>query len=160
MLIKPGMCVKYNSKKWCTAQYGVVVSKKAKGKFWIVNYGYLIINEPYMDIELINLKDVVSMDQIECINHIGIYNVANIQYLLHLKTDVHEFHENIFLALLSVHERLKRVFNEYYIKQDCFWEDIYKGKEKEFIEEIADATKISDFKDFFYFDGTINRGTN
>ena len=33
-------------------------------------------------------------------------------------------------------------------------------KEKEFIEEIADATKISDFKDFFYFDGTINRGTN
>lgn len=160
MFIKPGMCVKYNSKKWCTAQYGVVVSKKAKGKFWIVNYGYLIINEPYMDIELINLKDVVSMDQIECINHIGIYNVANIQYLLHLKTDVHEFHENIFLALLSVHERLKRVFNEYYIKQDCFWEDIYKGKEKEFIEEIADATKISDFKDFFYFDGTINRGTN
>ncbi len=160
MFIKPGMCVKYNSKKWCTAQYGVVVSKKAKGKFWIVNYGYLIINEPYMDIELINLKDVVSMDQIECINHIGIYNVANIQYLLHLKADVHEFHENIFLALLSVHERLKRVFNEYYIKQDCFWEDIYKGKEKEFIEEIADATKISDFKDFFYFDGTINRGTN
>ena len=160
MFIKPGMCVKYNSKKWCTAQYGVVVSKKAKGKFWIVNYGYLIINEPYMDIELINLKDVVSMDQIECINHIGIYNVANIQYLLHLKEDVHEFHENIFLALLSVHERLKRVFNEYYIKQDCFWEDIYKGKEKEFIEEIADATKISDFKDFFYFDGTINRGTN
>lgn len=160
MFIKPGMCVKYNSKKWCTAQYGVVVSKKAKGKFWIVNYGYLIINEPYMDIELINLKDVVSMDQIECINHIGIYNVANIQYLIHLKADVHEFHENIFLALLSVHERLKRVFNEYYIKQDCFWEDIYKGKEKEFIEEIADATKISDFKDFFYFDGTINRGTN
>lgn len=160
MFIKPGMCVKYNSKKWCTAQYGVAVSKKAKGKFWIVNYGYLIINEPYMDIELINLKDVVSMDQIECINHIGIYNVANIQYLLHLKADVHEFHENIFLALLSVHERLKRVFNEYYIKQDCFWEDIYKGKEKEFIEEIADATKISDFKDFFYFDGTINRGTN
>lgn len=160
MFIKPGMCVKYNSKKWCTAQYGVVVSKKAKGKFWIVNYGYLIINEPYMDIELINLKDVISMDQIECINHIGIYNVANIQYLLHLKADVHEFHENIFLALLSVHERLKRVFNEYYIKQDCFWEDIYKGKEKEFIEEIADATKISDFKDFFYFDGTINRGTN
>lgn len=160
MFIKPGMCVKYNSKKWCTAQYGVVVSKKAKGKFWIVNYGYLIINEPYMDIELINLKDVVSMDQIECINHIGIYNVANIQYLLHLKADVHEFHENIFLALLSVHERLKRVFNEYYIKQDCFWEDIYKGKEKEFIEEIADATKISDFKDFFYFDGTINRDTN
>jgi hypothetical protein len=131
MFIKPGMCVKYNSKKWCTAQYGVVVSKKAKGKFWIVNYGYLIINEPYMDIELINLKDVVSMDQIECINHIGIYNVANIQYLLHLKADVHEFHENIFLALLSVHERLKRVFNEYYIKQDCFWEDIYKGKEKQ-----------------------------
>ena len=116
--------------------------------------------EPYMDIELINLKDVISTDQIECINHIGIYNVANIQYLLHLKADVHEFHENIFLALLSVHERLKRVFNEYYIKQDCFWEDIYKGKEKEFIEEIADATKISDFKDFFYFDGTINRGTN
>lgn len=160
MFIKPGMCVKYNSKKWCTAQYGVVVSKKAKGKFWIVNYGYLIINEPYMDIELINLKDVVSMDQIECINHIGIYNVANIQYLLHLKADVHEFHENIFLALLSVHERLKRVFNEYYIKQDCFWEDIYKGKEKEFIEEIGDATKISDLKDIFYFDGTINRGTN
>jgi hypothetical protein len=160
MLIKPGMCVKYNSKRWYTAQYGVVVSKKAKGKFWIVNYGYLIINEPYMDIELINLKDVVSMDQIECINHIGIYNVANIQYLLHLKADVHEFHENIFLALRYFHERLKRVFNEYYIKQDCFWEDIYKGKEKEFIEEIADATKISDFKDFFYFDGTINRGTN
>lgn len=160
MFIKPGMCVKYNSKKWCTAQYGVVVSKKAKGKFWIVNYGYLIINEPYMDIELINLKDVVSMDQIECINHIGIYNVANIQYLLHLKADVHEFHENIFLALLSVHERLKRVFNEYYIKQDCFWEDTYKGKEKEFIEEIGDATKISDLKDIFYFDGTINRGTN
>lgn len=154
------MCVKYNSKKWCTAQYGVVVSKKAKGKFWIVNYGYLIINEPYMDIELINLKDVVSMDQIECINHIGIYNVANIQYLLHLKTDFHEFHENVFLALWNVRERLERIFDEYYIKQDCFWEDTYKGKEKEFIEEIGDVIKISDFKDIFYFDGTINRGTN
>lgn len=160
MFIKPGMCVKYNSKKWCTAQYGVVVSKKAKGKFWIVNYGYLIINEPYMDIELINLKDVVSMDQIECINHIGIYNVANIQYLLHLKADVHEFHENVFLALWNVRERLERIFDEYYIKQDCFWEDTYKGKEKEFIEEIGDVIKISDFKDIFYFDGTINRGTN
>lgn len=160
MFIKPGMCVKYNSKKWCTAQYVVVVSKKAKGKFWIVNYGYLIINEPYMDIELINLKDVVSMDQIECINHIGIYNVANIQYLLHLKTDFHEFHENVFLALWNVRERLERIFDEYYIKQDCFWEDTYKGKEKEFIEEIGDVIKISDFKDIFYFDGTINRGTN
>lgn len=107
MFIKPGMCVKYNSKKWCTAQYGVVVSKKAKGKFWIVNYGYLIINEPYIDLELINLKDVISTDQIECINHIGIYNVANIQYLLHLKTDFHEFHENVFLALWNVRERLE-----------------------------------------------------
>lgn len=160
MFIKPGMCVKYNSKKWCTAQYGVVVSKKAKGKFWIVNYGYLIINEPYIDLELINLKDVISTDQIECINHIGIYNVANIQYLLHLKTDFHEFHENVFLALWNVRERLERIFDEYYIKQDCFWEDTYKGKEKEFIEEIGDVIKISDFKDIFYFDGTINRGTN
>lgn len=163
MFIKPGMCVKYNSKKWCTAQYGVVVSKKAKGKFWVVNYGYIwrkIMKEPYMDIEIINLKDVISTDQIECINHIGIYNVANIQYLLHLKADVHEFHENIFLALRYFHERLKRIFDEYYIKQDCFWEDTYKGKEKEFIEEIGDATKISDLKDIFYFDSTINRGTN
>lgn len=50
--------------------------------------------------------------------------------------------------------------NEDYIKQDCFWEDTYKGKEKEFIEEIGDATKISDLKDIFYFDSTINRGTN
>lgn len=149
MFIKPGMCVKYNSKKWCTAQYGVVVSKKAKGKFWIVNYGYLIINEPYIDLELINLKDVISTDQIECINHIGIYNVANIQYLLHLKTDFHEFHENVFLALWNVRERLERIFDEYYIKQDCFWEDTYKGKEKEFIEEIGDVIKISDFKDIF-----------
>lgn len=160
MLIKPGMCVKYNSKRWYTAQYGVVVSKKKRGKFWIVNYGYLIINEPYIDLELINLKDVISTDQIECINHIGIYNVANIQYLLHLKADVHEFHENIFLALWNVRERLERIFDEYYIKQDCFWEDTYKGKEKEFIEEIGDVIKISDFKDIFYFDGTINRGTN
>lgn len=163
MLIKLGMCVKYNSKRWYTAQYGVVVSKKKMGKFWVVNYGYIwrkIMKEPYMDIEIINLKDVISTDQIECINHIGIYNVANIQYLLHLKADVHEFHENIFLALRYFHERLKRIFDEYYIKQDCFWEDTYKGKEKEFIEEIGDATKISDLKDIFYFDGTINRGTN
>lgn len=163
MLIKPGMCVKYNSKRWYTAQYGVVVSKKKMGKFWVVNYGYIwrkIMKEPYMDIEIINLKDVISTDQIECINYIGIYNVANTQYLLHLKADVHEFHENIFLALRYFHERLKRIFDEYYIKQDCFWEDTYKGKEKEFIEEIADATKISDLKDIFYFDSTINRGTN
>lgn len=160
MFIKPGMCVKYNSKKWCTAQYGVVVSKKAKGKFWIVNYGYLIINEPYMDIELINLKDVVSMDQIECINHIGIYNVANIQYLLRLKTDIHQFHENMLLTLRCYPERLERIFNKDYIKQNCFWEDTYRGKEEEFMEKIADAVKISNFKDFFYFDGTINRGTN
>lgn len=86
MLIKPGMCVKYNSKRWYTAQYGVVVSKKKMGKFWVVNYEYIwrkIMKEPYMDIEIINLKDVISTDQIECINHIGIYNVANIQYLLH-----------------------------------------------------------------------------
>lgn len=163
MFIKPGMCVKYNSKKWCTAQYGVVVSKKAKGKFWIVNYGYIwrkIMKEPYMDIEIINLKDVISTDQIECINHIGIYNVANIQYLLHLKADVHQFHENMLLTLRCYPERLERIFNKDYIKQNCFWEDTYRGKEEEFMEKIADAVKISNFKDVFYFDGTINRGTN
>lgn len=163
MLIKPGMCVKYNSKRWYTAQYGVVVSKKKMGKFWVVNCGYLwrkIMDEPYMDIELINLKDVISIDQIECINYIGIYSVSNIQYLLHIKTDLHEFHENIFLALLDVRERLNRIFDECYIKQDCFWEDTYRGKEKDFIKEIGDVIKILDFKDIFYFDGTINRGTN
>lgn len=163
MLIKPGMCVKYNSKRRYTAQYGVVVSKKKMGKFWVVNCGYLwrkIMDEPYMDIELINLKDVISIDQIECINYIGIYSVSNIQYLLHIKTDFHEFHENIFLALLDVRERLNRIFDECYIKQDCFWEDTYRGKEKDFIKEIGDVIKILDFKDIFYFDGTINRGTN
>ena len=163
MLIKPGMCVKYNSKRWYTAQYGVVVSKKKRDKFWVVNYGYIwrkVMKEPYMDIEIINLKDVISTDQIECINYIGIYNVANTQYLLHLKADVHEFHENIFLALLDVRERLNRIFDECYIKQDCFWEDTYRGKEKDFIKEIGDVIKILDFKDIFYFDGTINRGTN
>jgi hypothetical protein len=46
------------------------------------------------------------------------------------------------------------------IKQNCFWEDTYRGKEEEFMGKIADAVKISNFKDVFYFDGTINRGTN
>ena len=157
------MCVKYNSKRWYTAQYGVVVSKKKRGKFWVVNYGYIwrkVMKEPYMDIEIINLKDVISTDQIECINYIGMYNVANIQYLLRLKTDIHQFHENMLLTLRCYPERLERIFNKDYIKQNCFWEDTYRGKEEEFMGKIADAVKISNFKDVFYFDGTINRGTN
>ncbi len=163
MLIKPGMCVKYNCSKRWKIEYGVVVSKKIRGDFIVMACGYLyskIKKVPYKYMDIVNLKDVISTDQIECINYIGIYNVANIQYLLHLKADVHEFHENIFLALRYFHERLKRIFNKEYIKQNCFWEDTYRGKEEEFMGKIADAVKISNFKDVFYFDGTINRGTN
>jgi hypothetical protein len=163
MFIKPGMCVKYNCSKRWKIEYGVVVSKKIRGDFIVMACGYLyskIKKVPYKDMDIVNLKNVVSTDQIECINYIGMYNVANIQYLLRLKTDIHQFHENMLLTLRCYPERLERIFNKDYIKQNCFWEDTYRGKEEEFMGKIADAVKISNFKDVFYFDGTINRGTN
>lgn len=158
MLIKPGMCVKY---VYHTAfgdwyEYGVVISKKCRGRFAVVNCGYVgvIRLKRYVHPDVVHLRDVVSTEQIECINHMGIYTVSNIQYLLRFKVDEDRFyHYNILLQLCLDRADLFKLFDKENLKQNCFWEE-------EFIEIITRCLKPKPRFSKIYIDGTINRDTN
>ena len=165
MLIKPGMCVKY---VYHTAfgdwyEYGVVISKKCRGRFAVVNCGYVgvIRLKRYVHPDVVHLRDVVSTEQIECINHMGIYTVSNIQYLLRFKVDEDRFyHYNILLQICLDRADLFKLFDKENLKQNCFWEEEYKFREEEFIEIITRCLKPKPRFSKIYIDGTINRDTN
>lgn len=165
MLIKPGMCVKYvrHTMFGDFYEYGVVISKKVRGKFAVVNCRYvgIIKREQYIQLDVVHLRNVVSTDQIECINHMGIYTVSNIQYLLRFKVDEERFyHYNILFQLCVDRIDLFKLFDKKNLKQNCFWEEEYKFREKEFIEIITGCLKPKPRFSKIYIDGTINRGTN
>ena len=158
MLIKPGMCVKYvcHTAFGDWYEYGVVISKKCRGRFAVVNCGYVgvIRLKRYVHPDVVHLRDVVSTEQIECINHMGIYTVSNIQYLLRFKVDEDRFyHYNILLQLCLDRADLFKLFDKENLKQNCFWEE-------EFIEIITRCLKPKPRFSKIYIDGTINRDTN